>query len=226
MNRGPRVQSQAAQAGLRQAPDLPGLRFRLKLSFTLIELLVVIAIIATLAALLLPVLGRAKESGRATGCLSNLHQIGLALQLYVQENQNRLPCMSDIYPGMTNQFPGPDQVLSNQLGNLNALRCPSDQWPSDTPLPDPQKGPTYFGQTGASYSWNNLLNGEDAEHLIVLGLLQFVPDAADVRQGAVSYRPRGEHGEKLPVRGRPYQEPAHHRGNHPSLPRDSTQKPL
>ncbi|MGO8930045.1 MAG: prepilin-type N-terminal cleavage/methylation domain-containing protein [Limisphaerales bacterium] len=139
-------------------------------AFTLIELLVVISIIAILAALLLPVLGRAKESGRGTACLSNLRQIGIALQVYVGDYNNRLPFMSDIYPGVTNAFPGPDQVLSNQLGNLNVLKCPSDKWRSDKPLPFPQKPPTYFGQTGSSYAWNTLLNGEDADHLSALGL--------------------------------------------------------
>jgi prepilin-type N-terminal cleavage/methylation domain-containing protein/prepilin-type processing-associated H-X9-DG protein len=139
-------------------------------AFTLIELLVVISIIAILAALVLPALSQAKESGRATVCLSNLHQIGLALQVYVGDYNNRLPSMSDIYPGVANEFPGPDQVLSNQLANLNVLRCPSDRWASDKSLPFPQKGPTYFDQTGSSFAWNTLLNGQDADHLSALGL--------------------------------------------------------
>ena len=152
-----------------------GFGFRIS-SFTLIELLVVIAILATLAGLLLPALSRAKEAGRATACLSNLHQIGLALQVYVGDNNNKLPWMSDIFPGVTNQYPGPNQVLSNQLGNLNVLACPSDTWQSDTPPPYPQKPATYFAQTGSSFSWNSLLNGEDADHLSALGL-QFDPHA-------------------------------------------------
>jgi len=135
-------------------------------AFTLVELLVVIAIIATLAALLLPGLSRARESGRATSCLSNLHQIGLALQMYVGDYKNKLPYMSDIFPGVTNNYPGPDQVLSNQLGNLRALKCPSDTW-SAGQIPFPQKPLTFFDQTGCSYSWNDLLNGEDADHLTV-----------------------------------------------------------
>ena len=50
-------------------------------AFTLIDLLGVIAIIAVLAALLLPVVSKAKERGRSTACLSNLRQVGIGLQL-------------------------------------------------------------------------------------------------------------------------------------------------
>jgi len=59
---------------------------RQKAGFTLIELVVVIAIIAILAALLLPVLTRAKQRASQAACTSNLHQLGIALQSFVAEN--------------------------------------------------------------------------------------------------------------------------------------------
>lgn len=125
--------------------------------FTLIELLLTISIIAVLSALLLPATLRVKESGRATVCLSNLRQVGVALQLYVQDSNNRLPVMRDQSLASTNVLPGPDQVLSNYLGNVRVLRCPSDRQ-------------RLFETTGSSYSWNSLLNGQDAEHLSVFGM--------------------------------------------------------
>jgi len=136
--------------------EIPGLS-----AFTLVEMLVVIAVLGVLAALLLPALSRGKETARATACISNLHQIGLALQIYVDNHHNRLPVMrdrpADTNSVATNSLPGVDVVLKAELGNLNVLRCPSDQ-------------AGIFVQTGSSYSWNSLLNGEDADHLKVFGL--------------------------------------------------------
>lgn len=59
--------------------------------FTLVELLVVITIIAVLAAMLLPVLGRAKETGRRAVCLSNLKQTALGASLHGEDKDNWLP---------------------------------------------------------------------------------------------------------------------------------------
>lgn len=64
--------------------------------FTLIELLVVIAILAILAAILFPVFSRAKESAKKAQCTSNLRQLGLALFLYVPDNDELLPDRRDL----------------------------------------------------------------------------------------------------------------------------------
>src|SRR5438034_10388441 len=67
------------------------IRTRQRSGFTLIELLVVIAIIAILAAILFPVFAQARESARQTRCLSNGKQIGLAMLMYSQDYDERLP---------------------------------------------------------------------------------------------------------------------------------------
>lgn len=139
-------------------------------AFTLIELLVVISIIAVLAALLLPVLSKGKEAGRSAVCISNLHQIGIALQVYVDQNNNRLPFMRDrsmdTNAPPTNALPSVDVVLRSELGNTNVLRCPSDIQ-------------EIFEKSGSSYSWNSLLNGQSADNFKVLGM-NFDPHAIPI----------------------------------------------
>jgi prepilin-type N-terminal cleavage/methylation domain-containing protein/prepilin-type processing-associated H-X9-DG protein len=59
--------------------------------FTLIEMLVVVGIILILAAMLLPALSRAKDQAHRISCINNLHQLHLATQMYVDENEDQLP---------------------------------------------------------------------------------------------------------------------------------------
>jgi prepilin-type processing-associated H-X9-DG protein/prepilin-type N-terminal cleavage/methylation domain-containing protein len=66
-------------------------------AFTLMELLVVIGIVGILAALLLPAIALVKAQARSATCKNHLRQMGMALQLYVQDNQSRYPlyaCLS------------------------------------------------------------------------------------------------------------------------------------
>lgn len=62
--------------------------------FTLIELLVVIAIIAILASILFPVFAKAREAARSTSCISNMRNIGTALQMYMEDSDSALPTVN------------------------------------------------------------------------------------------------------------------------------------
>jgi len=101
--------------------------------FTLIELLVVIAIIAILAAMLLPALAKAKEKAKRTQCLSQLRQVGLALNMYDADFAGLLPRAHNVYDfANTNAPQSVLQVLipyvSGRLDNATPTRvytCPS-----------------------------------------------------------------------------------------------------
>lgn len=114
-------------------------------AFTLIELLVVIAIIGILAALLMPVLSKAKMAGQSAACISNLRQIGIQLNIYVDENNDRLPVCAGLLPSAHPEWkPIMTTLFPNQTTN-KLFCCLSDR--------------EIFSQELTSYSWNFWLNG-------------------------------------------------------------------
>lgn len=111
-------------------------------AFTLIELLVVIAVISILAAILLPVLARAKTRSYQASCLSNLHQIGTAFTLMLTDNNDYFPDDRNLKVALGympwTTWPTSDPrggwaglVLSNELAKPNIWVCPAI---SSTPL--------------------------------------------------------------------------------------------
>ena len=132
-----------------------------KSGFTLVELLVVIAVIAILASLLLPALAGAKKAGQAARCRSNLREMGIALQLYVDVNNKHFPAgASASSSGSPGWFDAlyPQRAGQSQWTNALyhcptylALKCLISPGTSRGGDGDADDAPLIFG----SYAYNN-----------------------------------------------------------------------
>ena len=147
----------------------------IKKGFTLIELLVVIAIIAILAAILFPVFAQAREKARQASCLSNLKQIGTAIQLYTDDYDETFPTSYNdydgFYPWNTRNSGSYDIIRSvinalnvSYVKNFNMWCCPSakptsdDQWLAGKATPtktDAEYFPSSYVFNGIIISSNN-----------------------------------------------------------------------
>lgn len=130
---------------------------RLRRAFTLVELLVVIAIVGVLAALLLPALGRAKESGKRVACANNLRQLAIAASMYASDNDG-------LYPPRTLVEAWPSRLLP-YYQNLDVLLCRTEG------LPAGESDPSEADRAPRSYLMNSF-----ADHFAA------VLSAADMRR--------------------------------------------
>lgn len=120
--------------------------------FTLIELLVVIAIIAILAAILFPVFAKVREKARATACLSNEKQLGLAIMQYTQDYDETYP-RSNTPPDHLNW----GQAIYPYVKSVGAYKCPDN--PSAAKFnPDTSPGPNNWEMGGYLGTWMGQAN--------------------------------------------------------------------
>ncbi len=147
--------------------------------FTLIELLVVIAIISLLAAILFPVFATARESARASSCLSNLKQIGIGISMYTQDNDERLPLWAvpedPANPTTSNVVQQPNterwwNKVDLYTKNHQIYSCPSHR---------------NQAADRVTYNWNQWYNGVHVAHFTSTANIILVGDRWDT--GATSF---------------------------------------
>jgi len=142
-----------------------------KKQFTLIELLVVIGIIGLLAGMLFPVLRKVQNGAKKTACLNNLHQIGIAVNAYVNDHDGHLPICLRVPGSLDDPF---SIVNSVEIKSKDVYRCPAD-------LEKKYDDKTYFEKYGTSYEWNTWLNGRliDKTEFSMAGVMLKTPLMGD-----------------------------------------------
>lgn len=135
--------------------------------FTLIELLITISIIAILAAMLLPVLNKARNKARSAECISKFKQVGLSMQMYIEDNQDYYPQWRTGYAstdfGAHHNVYFPDLLLPYINPNAKIFGAKGYLWKGspftcltvleDCQFPIPNRYGNYFTMAGTIGGW-------------------------------------------------------------------------
>ncbi|MBS1717851.1 MAG: prepilin-type N-terminal cleavage/methylation domain-containing protein [Armatimonadetes bacterium] len=131
----------------------------MKTAFTLIELLVVIAIIAILSAILFPVFARAKQSAKSTSDLSNAKQVGTAVKMYLNDNDDQMPIFyayNSIPPAGQPGHKGVEVLLAPYCKNTAVFKSPFDDGGPFTAI-DVPGSTSYWNAYGSSYRFTSCM---------------------------------------------------------------------
>ena len=123
--------------------------------FTLTEMLVLLAIVAALAGIAFPLVRSGIKASHRAGCLSNLRQIGVGLESYLQDNNQRMPELAAGRKSKSEDLPVLEVLLQPYLESEQVFHCPADS--------------EVFESSGSSYLWNTTQNGLPRTRLSFFG---------------------------------------------------------
>jgi len=133
-------------------------------AFTFVEMLVVIVILTAVAAIGFPSYKNMKAQASSTQCLGKLRDIGIALNTYMGDHGTRFPELAPARESRDDDaIPTVDTALKEYLPDEYAFACPADHG----------LGPeSIWKETGSSYFWNSLINGQRLGNLDLFGMIR------------------------------------------------------
>ncbi|MCU0748465.1 MAG: type II secretion system GspH family protein [Akkermansiaceae bacterium] len=144
--------------------------------FTLVEILVVLAVIGTIAGVGIPMIRSAVAKSREASCLNQLRSLGVGLESYLQDHQQKLPDLETGRKSKTEDVAVIETVLLPYIESPDAFKCPQDS--------------VEFEKSGSSYMWNSTQSGLHVSQMAFFGIKDR-PDRIPLIMDKESWHPGG-----------------------------------